>query len=195
MTPSPHFLPVQMLLASWGTDFKKECFLGRSTVELAADVSDKFVTYLRPSLVAAEHKVARLLKELDTLPYKEKQWQCNKKARTRLTDLQKSVQAERQLIHVFLYGLPLLLDLYTAEKLVVVRGSQKVRNLVQDVRYMEYSTIVNIAHKKALELARLPLEERLAAQQEAQITRLHEMFAKVQAGTDTTACDVDEPEP
>ena len=32
--------------------------------------------------------------------------------------MQKSVQAERRLILVFLYGLPLLLEMYTAEKLV-----------------------------------------------------------------------------
>ena len=97
-----------------------------------------------------------------------------------------------------MYDLPLLLDLYTAKKFVVVRGSQKVCNLVQDERYMEYSTVFRDAHKKAIErieLARFLLEEWLAAQQEAQFPRLHEMFAKVQAGTGTTACDVDEPEP
>ena len=33
MTPSPHFnLPVQMLLAGWGDDYKKEFFLGHSTI-------------------------------------------------------------------------------------------------------------------------------------------------------------------
>ena len=195
---SLHNLPVQMLLAGWGNDYKKEFFLGRSTAEVPSGGFDKFVTYLRPSLVAAERKVAKLLKELDALPRKEKQWQCNQKARTRLTDIRNSVHAERRLIYVFLYGLPLLLDMYTAERLVVVRGSQKVRTLLQDASYKEYSTLVRSADKKALdriELARLPLEERLAAQQEARFTHLHEMFAKVQAGTDTTACDVDEPEP
>ena len=56
------------------------------------------------------------------------------------TEMQKSVQAERRLILVFLYGLPLLLEMYTAEKLVVVRGSIKVRKMLQHVRYKEYCT-------------------------------------------------------
>ncbi len=90
-------------------------------------------------------------------------------ARTCLTDMQKSVQAERRLISVFLYGLPLLLDLYTTEKLVVVHGSINVRKMLQDVRYKEYCRLVRNAPKKALDrikLARLPLEERMAAQLE-----------------------------
>ena len=195
---SLHNLPVQMLLAGWGSEYRKEHFLGRSTVALPSDVFDEFVNLLRPSLVPAEQKVATMLKEIDALPHKEKQWQCNRQARIRLTDMQRSVQAERQLIRVFLYGLPLLLDLYTPEELVVVPGSKKVCKLMQDQRYMEYCALVRDVHKTALDriqLAKLPLEERLAAQQEAQFTRLHKMFAKAQAGTDTTACDVDEPEP
>ncbi len=63
-----------MLLAGWGDHYKKECFLGRSTVKLPSDVFDEFVTYLRPSLEVAEHKVAKMLKEIDALPHKEKQW-------------------------------------------------------------------------------------------------------------------------
>ena len=85
-------LPVQMLLAGWGDDYKKEFFLGHSTFKLPSDVFDEFVNYLRPSLVVVEHKVAKMLKEIDALPHKEKQWQCNQKARTCLTDMQKSVQ-------------------------------------------------------------------------------------------------------
>ncbi len=195
---SLHNLPVQMLLAGWGDDYKKEFFLGRSTVKLPSDVFDEFVTYLRPSLVVAEHKVARMLKEIDALPHKEKHWQCNQKARTCLTDMQKSVQAERRLISVFLYGLPLLLDLYTAEKLVVVRGSIKVRKMLQDVRYKEYCRLVRYAHKRALdrkELARLPLEERMAMQQaEAHSHAVKAMLAnlKVTQNPTTSAAVVDE---
>jgi len=195
---SLHNLPVQMLLAGWGDDYKKEFFLGRSTVKLPSDVFDEFVTYLRPSLVVAEHKVAKMLKEIDALPHKEKQWQCNQKARTCLTDMQKSVQAERRLISVFLYGLPLLLDLYTAEKLVVVRGSIKVRKMLQDVRYKEYCRLVRYAHKRALdrkELARLPLEERMAMQQaEAHSHAVKAMLAnlKVTQNPTTSAAVVDE---
>jgi len=74
------------------------------------------------------------------------------------------------------------------------------------VRYMEYCRLVRDAHKAALdriELARLPLEEQMAAQQErlatqqqAQLTAtLHAMFAKFQAGTDNPKGCVDEPEP
>ena len=166
---SLHNLPVQMLLAGWGDDYKKEYFLGHSTVKLPSDVFDEFVNYLRPSLVVVEHKVAKMLKEIDALPHKEKQWQCNQKARTCLTDMQRSVQAERRLISVFLYGLPLLLDLYTTKRLVVVRGSIKVRKMLQDVRYKEYCILVRNAHKKALdriELARLPLEQQMATQLE-----------------------------
>jgi len=47
---------------------------------------------------------------------------------------------------------------------------------------------------RAHKAGKLLLEERLAAQQEAQFPRLHEIFAKVQAGTDTAACDVGEPQ-
>ena len=166
---SLHNLPVQMLLGGWGSDYKKEFFLGRSTVPLPPDVLAEFVTCLRPSLVETESKVATKLRQFYDLPKKEKQWQCNQKARTYLADLQKSVQAERHLIQVFLYGLPLLIAQYTTERLVVVRGSIKVQRLLQDVRYKEYSTLVKHAHRNALErieLARLPTEERLAAQQE-----------------------------
>ncbi len=158
-----------MLLGGWGSDYKKEFFLSRSIVPLPPDVLAEFVSHLRPSLVETETKVANKLMELNALPKKEKQWQCNQKIRTYLADMQKSVQAERRLIQVFLYGLPLLLDLYTAEKLVVVRGSIKVRKMLQDVRYQEYCRLVRNAHKKALErieLARLPLEERMEAQQQ-----------------------------
>ncbi len=122
--------------------------------------------------------------------------------------MQKSVQAERRLISVFLYGLPLLLDLYTAEKLVVVRGSIKVCKVLQDVRYKEYCSLVRNAHKKALErieLARLPLEERMAAQLEQlamQQAEAHSHAVKAmlvslkvtQNPTTSAAIDVDEPE-
>ena len=83
--------------------------------------------------------------------------------------MHKSVQAERRLIQVFLYGLPLSVAQYTAERLVVVRGSKKVQQLLQDVRYKEYSAHVKHGHRNALErieLARLPLEERMEAQQQ-----------------------------
>ena len=120
----------------------------------------------------------------------------------------KSVQAERRLISVFLYGLPLLLDLYTAERLVVVRGSIKVRKMLQDVRYKEYCIPVRNAHKKALdriELARLPLEERMAAQLEQlamQQADAHSHVVKAmlanlevtQNPTTSAAVVVDEPE-
>lgn len=200
---SLHNLPVQMLLAGWGSEYRKEHFLGRSTVALPSYVFDEFVNLLRPSLVSAEQKVAKMLRALDALPHKEKQWQCNQQARTRLTDMQKSVQAERRLIQVFLYGLPLLLDLYTPENLVVVRGSTKVCELMQDQRYMDYCTLVRDAHKTSLDriqLAKLPLEERLAAQQQAHLTEtLHALVAKMQAGTDNRVtsgpCVVDQPEP
>ena len=68
-----------------------------------------------------------------------------------------------------MYGLPLLVAQYTAERLVVVRGSKKVLHLLQDARYKEYSTLVKDGHQNALErieLARLPIEERMEAQQE-----------------------------
>ncbi|DBA82596.1 TPA: hypothetical protein ACH3X1_006845 [Trebouxia sp. C0004] len=107
--------------------------------------------------------------ELNALPQKEKQWQCNQKIRTYLADMHKSVQAERRLIQVFLYGLPLLVAQYTAERLVVVHGSKKVQQLLQDGRYKEYSAHVKHGHRNALErieLARLPLEERMEAQQQ-----------------------------
>ena len=61
-----------MLLAGWGDEYKKEIFLGHSTVKLPSDVFDEFVNYLRPSLVVVEHKVAKMLKEIDALPHKEK---------------------------------------------------------------------------------------------------------------------------
>ena len=48
---SLHNLPVQMLLAGWGDDYKKEFFLGHITVKLPSDVFDEFVNSLRPSLV------------------------------------------------------------------------------------------------------------------------------------------------
>ncbi|KAL3134338.1 hypothetical protein ABBQ38_006595 [Trebouxia sp. C0009 RCD-2024] len=165
---SLHNVPVQMLLGGWGSDYKKEFFLGRSTVPLPPDVLAEFVSHLRPSLVETETKVANKLMELNALP-KEKQWQCNQKIRTYLADMQKSVQAERRLIQVFLYGLPLLVAQYTAERLVVVRGSKKVQQLLQDARYKEYSAHVKHGHRNALErieLARLPLEERMEAQQQ-----------------------------
>ena len=166
---SLHNVPVQMLLGGWGSDYKKEFFLGRSTVPLPSDVLADFVSHLRPSLVETETKVANKLKELNALPQKEKQWQCNQKVRTYLADVHKSVQAERRLIQVFLYGLPLLVAQYTAERLVVVRGSKKVQQLLQDARYKKYSTLVKDGHRNALEgieLARLPIEERMEAQQE-----------------------------
>ena len=168
---SLHNVPVQMLLGGWGSDYKKVFFLGRSTVPLPPDVLAKFVSQLRPSLVETETKVANKLIELDALPKKQKQteWQCNQKIRTYLADMQKSVQAERRLIQVFLYGLPLLVAQYTAERLVVVRGSKKVQQLLQDARYKEYSAHVKHGHRNALErieLARLPLEERMEAQQQ-----------------------------
>ena len=205
---SLHNVPVQMLLAGWGKDYKKEFFLGRSTVPMPSDVLAEFVSYLRPSLVETETRVANKLKEFNALPQKEKQWQCNQKVRTYLADMQKSVQAERRLISVFLYGLPLLLDLYTAEKLVVVRGSIKVREMLQNVRYKEYCRLVRNAHKKALErieLARLPLEERMAAQleqlaiqqAEAHSHAIQAMLANLkvtQNPTTSAAVVVDEPE-
>ena len=166
---SLHNVPVQMLLRGWGGDYKKEFFLGRSTVPLSPDVLAEFVSHLRPSLVETETKVANKLMELNALPQKEKQWQCNQKIRTYLADMHKSVQAERRLIQVFLYGLPLLVAQYTAERLVVVRGSKKVQQLLQDARYNEYSAHVKHGHRNALErieLARLPLEERMEAQQQ-----------------------------
>ncbi len=166
---SLHNVPVQMLLGGWGGDYKKEFFLGRSTVPLSPDVLAEFVSHLRPSLVETETKVANKLMELNALPQKEKQWQCNQKIRTYLADMHKSVQAERRLIQVFLYGLPLLVAQYTAERLVVVRGSKKVQQLLQDARYKEYSAHVKHGHRNALErieLARLPLEERMEAQQQ-----------------------------
>ena len=166
---SLHNVPVQMLLGGWGSEYKKEFFFGRSTVPLPPDVLPEFVSHLRPSLVETETKLANKLKELNALPQKEKQWQCNQKIRTYLADMQKSVQAERHLIQVFLYGLPLLVAQYTTERLVVVRGSKKVQELLQDARYKEYSAHVKHGHQNALErieLARLPLEERMEAQQQ-----------------------------
>ncbi len=96
-----HNLPVQMLLAGWGIEYKKEFFLGRSTVMRQSDIFDDLVNHLRPSLVAIEHKVAIRFKERDALPNKEKRWQCNQKVRTHLTDMRNSVQAERRLIQMF----------------------------------------------------------------------------------------------
>ena len=119
---SLHNLPVKMLLASWGDNYKKEFFLGRSTVSLPLEVLAEFASHLRPSIAETETKVANKLKELNALPRKEKQWQCNQKVRTYLADMQTSVQAERRLFQVFLYGLPLLVAQYIAERLVVVRG-------------------------------------------------------------------------
>ena len=124
---SLHNVPIQMLLEGWGNDYKKEFFLGRSTVTLPANVLPEFVSFLRPSLVETESRVANKLKEFNALPKKEKLWQCNQRVRTYLADMQNSVQAERRLIEVFLYGLPLLVAKYTAERLVVVRGSIKVQ--------------------------------------------------------------------
>ncbi len=158
-----------MLLGGWGSDYKKEFFLGRSTVPLPPDVLAEFVSHLRPSLVETETKVANKLMELNALPKKEKQWQCNQKIRTYLADMQKSVQAQRRLLQVFLYGLPLLVAQFTAERLVVVRGSRKVQQLLQDARFKEYNAHVKHGHRNALErieLARLPLEERMEAQQQ-----------------------------
>ena len=158
-----------MLLGGWGSEYKKEFFLGRSTVPLPPDVLAEFVSHLRPSLVETETKVANKLMELNALPQKEKQWQCNQKIRTYFADMQKSVQAERRLIQVFLYGLPLLIARYTADRLVVVRGSKRVQQQLQDAYYKEYITLVKDGHQNALEridLARLPIEERIAAQLE-----------------------------
>ena len=162
---SLHNVPIQMLLGGWGIDYKKEFFLGRSTITLPANVLVEFVSYLRPSLVETKSRVAN--KELNALPKKEKQWQRNQRICTYLADMQKSVQAERRPIQVFLYGLPLLVAKYTAERLVVVRGSKKVQQLLQDARYKEYSAHVKNGHQNAierLERARLPMEERIAAQ-------------------------------
>ena len=117
---SLHNVPIQMLVGGWGNDYK-EFFLGRSTVRLPTNILDKFVSFLRPSLVETESRVANKLKEFNALPKKEKLWQCNQRIRTYLTDMQHSVQAERHLIEVFLYGLPLLVAQYTAERLVVVK--------------------------------------------------------------------------
>ncbi len=52
-----------------------------------------------------------------------------------MTDMQKSVQAERRLIAVFLYGLPFLLDLYTTKRLVVVRLWRKFFRVGLCIRY------------------------------------------------------------
>ena len=164
---SLHNVPIQMILGGWGNDYKKEFFLGRSTVTLPANVLAEFVSYLRPSLVETESRVANKLKDFNALPKKEKLWQCNQKVRTYLADMQKSVQAERRLIQVFLYGLPLLVARYTTESLVVMRSSKKIQQLMQDARYKEYNTLVKDSHQIALERierARLPMEERIAAQ-------------------------------
>ena len=79
MRPSPHFTTFRYrcCLQVEGDHYKKEFFLGRSTVKLPFDVFDEFVNYLRPSLGVVEHKVAKMSKEIDALPHKEKQWQCN----------------------------------------------------------------------------------------------------------------------
>ena len=141
--------------------------MGRSTVTLPTNVLAEFVSYLRPSLVETESRVANKLKDFNALPKKEKLWQCNQKVRTYLADMQKSVQAERRLIQVFLYGLPLLVARYTTESLVVMRSSKKIQQLLQDARYKEYNTLVKDSHQIALERierARLPMEERIAAQ-------------------------------
>ena len=164
---SLHNVPIQMLLGGWGNDYKKEFFLGRSTVTLPANVLAEFVSFLRPSLVETKSRVAKMLREFNALPKKEKLWQCNQRTRTYLADMQNSVQAEQRLIEVCLYGLPLLVARYTAERLVVVRGSKKVQQLLQDARYQEYSAHVKHGHQNALERierARLPMEERIAAQ-------------------------------
>ena len=173
---SLHNVPIQMLLGGWGNDYKKEFFLGRSTVTLPANVLVEFVSYLRPSLVETESKVADKLKEFNALPKQEKQWQCNQRIYTYLADMQSSVQAERRLIEVFLYGLPLLVAKYTAGRLVVVQGSKKVQQLLQDARYKEYSAYVKHGHQNALERmdrARLPVEERIAAQLLVERSAMH----------------------
>ena len=156
-------VPIQMLLGGWGNDYKKEFFLGRSTVTLPANVLAEFVSYLRPSLVETESRVANKLKEFNALPKKEKLWQCNQKVRTYLAGMQNSVQAERRLVQVFLYGLPLLVARYTTESLVVVRGSKKVQQLLQDARYKVYITWSPAALER-IERTTLPMEERIAAQ-------------------------------
>ncbi len=90
----------------------------------------------------------------------------------------------------------------------VVRGSIKVCKVLQDVRYKEYCSLVRNAHKKALErieLARLPLEERMAAQLEQlamQQAEAHSHAVKAmlvslkvtQNPTTSATIDVDEPE-
>ena len=183
---SLHNVPIQMLLAGWGNDYKKEFFLGRSIVRLPTNVLDEFVSFLRPSLVETESRVAHKLKEFSVLPKKEKLWQCNQRIRTYLTDMQNSVQTERRLIEVFLYGLPLLVAKYTAERLVVVRGSKKVQQLLQDACYKEYSAHVKHGHRDALERierARLPMEERIAAQLSVERSAIQQAESFPQAST------------
>ena len=65
---SLHNVPIQMLLGGWGNDYKKEFFLGRSIVRLPTNVLDEFVSFLRPSLVETESRVAHKLKEFSALP-------------------------------------------------------------------------------------------------------------------------------
>jgi len=70
--------------------------------------------------------------------------------------------------------------------------------MLQDVRYKEYCRLVRYAHKRALdrkELARLPLEERMAMQQaEAHSHAVKAMLAnlKVTQNPTTSAAVVDE---
>ena len=100
--------------------------------------------------------------------------------------MQNSVQAERRLVQVFLYGLPLLVARYTTESLVVVRGSKKVQQLLQDARYKEYITLVNDGHRIALERierAMLPMEERIAAQLLVERSAMQQAKSLPQAST------------
>ena len=130
--------------------------------------------------------MANKLKEFNALPKKEKLWQCNSEVRTYLADKQNSVQAERRLVQVFLYGLPLLVARYTTESLVVVRGSKKVQQLLQDARYKEYITLVNDGHRIALERierATLPMEERIAAQLLVERSAMQQAKSLPQAST------------
>ena len=154
----------QAILGGWGADYRKEFFLGRSTVPLEPSMLKEFTATLRPNMAAAQEKADEMLKALNALPPAQKQRTCNREMRTLLTDLRQSLAAERRLLQVFLYGLPLLVDAYGAERLVVVRGSPQVARLLADPRYLEYAEDVRAAHQEALrriEVAQLPDEDRI----------------------------------
>ena len=160
-----HNLPLLALLGGWGADYAKEFFLGRSSVQLEPDLFNEFVALLRPTLAATEAEVAARLEALNSLPRAERRSARNATTRTLLTDMQNSVGAEKRLIAVFLCGLPLLVDRY-GDQLVVVRGSAAGGRLLRDERLMDFCERVRHAHQLAqqrLEHARLPMEERMAA--------------------------------